>query len=619
MTTSQLSKSEREQALELWKMACRKSFRVWFESGSKIKVKDPTKPLEIPKLNKVQREIDDAIDWCDENGVPARVVVLKARQFGVSSYAVARGYHRARSTGASCAILGDDGNTTEKLMQMWKRYGENDAMDAAKAWGNTPTNPHQPSWLTFTHGANLTLETANDPRAGQGTTLHFLHSSETASYRASGHSTGEDVFSAILGCVPELPGTLVIIESTAQGTHGAFYNTVQGAVGLADFKDGKRGNGYILIFAPWFDSDDYVFDGRDGRRSLGPGEAERILATLTDDEDRLIRQFGPEIITPERLAWRRHKISSPDCGGDIRKFKREYPSTPEEAFQGSGGQYFDPDGLLWQEQQIIPASMAAATGDIILHGGRAPQFLKRHQTQSLFRIWEHPEDGESYLLSADWCVGRQAAGAKGELDTNAFGVWRAGKLNPQTREYRLPRLVASCQPDDRSRGSESIQRVLALHRMYGDCMVVPEINNKDNIIEQLQAAGITNLWGHRQGADGARPGQGKTQEILGFLTTGTRDGGGSRKQILDNLETMVREQQFICSCPVLLHQLKVFIRNQQGRGEAPPGDHDDWVMMTAIGLFCLSSATVYTGTRGQSAASIDRYRLERSSISPLGA
>lgn len=611
-TLTNMTKAEKEQAITLWKQMCREDFRGWFSSSAKIQIKDPGAPLQIPRMNIMQQRISEAIEWCDANGYPARIINLKPRQGGSSSVFVGIAYHRARSVGCNVAILGDDKNTTEKLMRMWKRFGENDAMDAAKAWGNSPKNPHQPSWQEFTHGSTLTLETANDPRAGQGGTFQCLVASEVASYRSAGHSTGEDVFSSIAGCVPRLPKTLIALESTAQGQTGIFYTTYQGAVTFEEFKNGKRGNGYIRFFTPWFDFDDYTFDGKNGRQSITQFERQEILESLDDEELRLIARFGESTITPERLAWRRQTLSGPDCGGDVDKLNREYPATDVDAFRSTSAGFFDIDGLMWQEQQITPSTMEPKVGDIVIDGrGRGPLFLKQQNGQ--YRIWEHPEEGESYVLSADFRVGRQSAGSSRELDTNAVMVIRAGRADPRTGQVSLPRVVASVRDDDRSDTDIILQRILALHRLYGDCMVVPEVNNSGNIVWQMQQLGISNIWSQPTGANGQH-GSGKTSHILGFNTNVQ-----TRRQILDNMAAITREQAWICSCPTLLKQMRAFVRNQDGKPEAAAGYHDDLVMSAAIGLFALPRATVYHSTSGQSANSIDRYRLERSAISPLGA
>lgn len=609
-TDLDISKLTKAQKLELWKLGCRSQFKVWFSSAAKLRPKSPDAPALTPKMNGMQSRIAEAIEWCDDNGFPARIVNLKPRQGGSSSVFVGTAYHRVRTSNCNAAILGDDKNTTEKLMRMWRHFGENDAM--ATLWGNAPKNPHQPSWLDFTHGSNLTLETANDVRAGQGGTFQVLVASEVASYRSSGHSTGEDVFSSIAGCVPRLPRTLIALESTAQGMTGIFYTTYQGAVSFEDFKAGKRGNGYIRFFTPWFDFDDYTFDGREGRQGVNDWERQQILESLDDEERQLRAAYGEDRITPERLAWRRQTIAGPDCGGDVDKFNREYPKDDISAFRSTSGAFFDIEGLAWQEVQITPVSMDAKFGDVVLQSGRAPFFLKSTSNQGAHRIWEGPEDGESYVLSADFCVGRQSAGSSRELDAHGVLVFRAGRVDPLTRRTSLPRVVAACREDDRSDTDIILQRILALHRLYGNCLVIPELNNSGNIDKQMQDIGITNIWVQPTGAGGSH-GQGKTWHVLGFQTN-----KNTRKQILDNMAKFVREQQWICSCPTLLKQMKAFIRDADGWPSAAPGYHDDLVMAAALGLFALPTATVYHAHQGQSTFGRSDWRNRPNNLSPLG-
>ncbi|MEI6870852.1 MAG: hypothetical protein WCL08_01085 [Verrucomicrobiota bacterium] len=565
--------------MELWKLGCKTNFRLWFETAGSIQ--DKSGKLITPKMNRMQDQIDEAIRYCHLNNLPFRGINLKPRQGGSSSYFIGRAYHSARSSVVNVAILGDDKNTTEKLMRMWKRYGANDIM--SPYWSNKEKTE---AWLEFTHGSTLTLETANDPRAGQGGTYQVLIASEVASYRSSGHSTGEDVFSSIAACVPDLPGTMVALESTAQGMTGIFYSTYQGAVTLDEFKVGKTGNGYIKFFTAWFEFDDYQHDGQAGRKQLSATQRQFILDTLDERERDLIRNFG-DTITPERMSWRREAIAGPLCGGNPDTFDREFPQDAISCFRSTGSAFFDLAGVTWQEHQRITLETRIQRGDIMLFEGRGAQWMPRRDGGGEFRVFELPREGESYLISADFCVGKQAAGSKGERDAHAFYVWRAERINPATGEHRLAQCVASTYADNQVDTDVAIQQLLKLHRLYGDCTLAPEKNNKDNICQQLFDAGIKRIWKQPQGANGLL-GSGKTSDVMGWLTT-----EGTRKQILDNLLSLVREQAFIATFPEIVHQMKVFIRNARGKAEAAPGEHDDAVMSSAIGLFCIGWATPY--------------------------
>lgn len=581
------------RTVDVWKHACEEDFRVWFETATQVRTKDGKMSHVV--LNSMQRRLMEAEEWCKARGIPARFINLKPRQGGSSTYGIARAYHAVRSQARIAAIIGDDHNTTDKLFKMWRRFALSDAMP----WEHGPVNPRKPSWMQFENGGNLELETANDQRAGQGGTYQYLIASEVASYRASGHATGEDVFSSIAACVPNLPDTLILLESTAQGMSGIFYNTYQGALTFEQFKafhegrSANAGNGYIKFFTPWFEFDDYQFDGRDGRRPLQPMERAAIMGSLDEREARLIKEFGEEKITPERLAWRRETIAGPACSHNPDKFDREYPKDDISCFRQSGSVFFDFDGVRALKSSSIPSSNAPLTGNLQMPPrSRAPLFIRTASHEGWLRIWEQPKPGLCYILPIDFMVGKMLAGSHNKRDHNAYGIIRAEYVDPVTRQHHRPKLAAALQLEDQASTFTTIDRVKLLYHLYGDCLTVPEINNKDNIAHQLVAAGVTNIWTQKAGGNlNATVSQGKDTEVMGWFTHGGGKTGGTKKQILDNLAEIIRQQQFECFCPEVARQLEIFIRDHNGSGAAPEGDHDDWVMMLAIGLFCIGSAT----------------------------
>src|SRR3546814_6740688 len=91
--------------------------------------------------------------------------------------------------------------------------------------------------------------TAKAAGVGRSDTIQFFHGSEVAHWaNAEEHAAGA------LQAVPRAAGTEVILESTANGVGGLFYNLWQAAV---------RGEGdYQAIFLPWFRHGDYPHDGR---------------------------------------------------------------------------------------------------------------------------------------------------------------------------------------------------------------------------------------------------------------------------------------------------------------------------------------------------------------------
>ena len=317
-------------------------------------------------------------------------------------------------------------------------------------------------------------------------------------------------------------------------------------------------------------------------------DAERIMNSLSDREARMVKRYGENVMTTGRIKWMRRIIDT-KCNGNPAQFDQEYPSDEVECFMASGTAIFDMAGLQYQRSVQTAAIFAPTYGIISTQEGRSPIFIPTEERQALFRVWDPPQAGFSHLLSADFMRGRMSAGAKGKLDAHSFSVWRAEMNDRVTGERHKIKKVAAIMPESRVHIDIACSLIAMLAAYYGDCMVIPEINNMGDIITPLKNAGVKTIWRQSmKGEEGQPFGTGKTQVIEGWTTT-----AGSRFSIISHLEKMIREQEFICSDPETLEQYTVFIRLPDGRTEAAPGFHDDNVIESGIGLYNINSATPY--------------------------
>jgi hypothetical protein len=555
--------------------AGRNSFRYWFQLCQRIPLKNAFGEdgnLDFPVMTPLQDRLEAALEQQQADKVPMRTLACKVRQDGSSRFHMCRAYWMGRNHPIEVAVIADDKNTTPRLLNMWEVAYQQDRFGDHR-WGNTAACMGFPR--KFSHGTTLFEETANDPRAGQGGTPQVLISSETAHYRSSGKSTGETVFQSIANSVPDLPGTWMALESTANGKQGVYYKTYLKAVTLVQWQNGLRGNGFIKCFAAWFENRDY-----DDTHRTTESEAGEIMATLTEREVSLIERYGPKNITPGRLAWRRRKLAEPHFSGDEEKFDQEYPHSMDSAFVSSGTQVFDHAGLEALATQVNTGT-GPQTGKI-----ENGVFVKTGLMEAWLRQWEVPVPGCSYLIHADFMEGEQSAGER-KQDCHAVGVIRAAYVDISGTMHKA-RLVAAIKPECRVNIDVLIGWIADLHRMYGDCLVVPEVNSAFGVIALLNAAGVHNLWTRTESEEQRRIGEGKQLRKRGWLTTEPL-----REQIIANLQRYVREREIEIGCPRLLEELQNFITKANGRKEAAGGYHDDWVMSFAIGVQCLPAATRY--------------------------
>lgn len=274
-----------------------------FYSKFYLKIRTKAGTIEPLIFNYSQTKLHERIEIQKRQTGRVRMLILKARQQGFSTYVAGRFYHHTtRFPGKATFILSHEADTTEKLFQIVERYHKN-CPDA----GKMPTDIANRRRMVFSGiNSEYFVGTAGNENVGRGGTIQHLHASEAAFYPdGAGFSKG------LLQSVPDLQGTEVIIESTANGMDELFYKMCM---------DAQEGRGdYELFFSPWFWQVEY-------RKEL-PEDF-----TPTPQEEQLAEVYG---LDWEQIYWRRNKIEGA-FKGDLKSFMQEYPANVEEAFISSG-------------------------------------------------------------------------------------------------------------------------------------------------------------------------------------------------------------------------------------------------------------------------------------------
>ena len=499
-----------------------------------------------------------------------KIIVVKSRQLGMSTIiAIIMLDSLLFGSGLQCSIVDKKEDDATKKLNGKIKYGY-ESLDAALRSGFEVTKSNDGEFSLRRRGADQSDQSSVYASvSSRGGTNHILHISEWGETQMKDKRRSLEILTGSLPTADH-PGCVTIVETTWKGGKtGELWPLVSGALKMPESAKGPKD--WRVRFYGWWTN----------QNNRDDGEPSQITADTHEYCDNAEKMIGRKLDSGQRLWWKKKKA---ELGIHMMS---EHPTTMDECFEAPHeGAFFDAAGLAWQLSNVIPLEPRTMTGDINVVGNAA-YWQTKPDKLSPFRVVEMPVEGESYLIAADFCVGKQAAGSTGERDTHAYGVWKAGSIDPYG-VYAKPMMVAMCRTDDRCITLEVIQRIRCLYMLYGQCLVVPEINNMGNICSQLESVGVTNLWTQRTGADGVMAGVGKREEVKGWLTN-----VATRKNMLDNLQNLVMQQGFICTCPMQLHQLTVFVTNAYGKAEAASGEHDDWCIMTAIGLFCLPSATPY--------------------------
>jgi len=300
LTTSSLSPRERRIRRRL-----RDDFPHYAEKCLRIRTKDPKAGVVPFVLNEPQAFVHERLEEQKRLTGKVRALILKGRQEGISTYVGGRYYHRVtHSKGVSCYILTHEQQATDNLFGMVERYHEHCPVLVKPSTGAANAKE-----LVFDRlDSGYAIGTAGNKAVGRSSTFQLFHGSEVAFW-----PNAKDHFAGVVQTVPDLPGTEIILESTAKGVGNEFH---------AMWQDAEAGKGdYIAIFVPWYWLKEY--------RKPVPESFE------LDEEDHEYQQaYGLDL---EQMAWRRAKIVELR---DPVLFKQEYPATAAEAFQSTGHDSF---------------------------------------------------------------------------------------------------------------------------------------------------------------------------------------------------------------------------------------------------------------------------------------
>ena len=566
----------------------------WLEThGSIVKKSGEVVDPGCLRVNHMQRLMNLVRAKCEELGLPCRILNLKPRQKGSTTFSGGWCYHHMRLTRTSACVIGGQYSQTTNAWEIIQHYFKRDHFP----WGNEGAiNTERGS---FTNGSKIVPETAQDSEAARSGTFQFLFATEVARWAKEGVKEASKILGGALKCVPLLPDTVIILETTAWGANGDFYNRWIDAVDAEDFLAGKTitPGDYIRIFTPWF-----VFE--DSAIKLTPAQKIAIQNTIDRDphhegERELIATYGNSdlgytrlgsVVTGadvwEQLAWRRQMIKT-ECKKDPEIFNEDYPHSWQTAFLKSGRREFNSTGL---KQLAAKVKSRAITYGVLDEQRDSEGVVWRNcsELEAWFWRWEEPRYGRRYLISPDTMTGATQVAGSDDPDCHGVPVWRAGYFE-SGRGWVPPAIVARIAPPCRWDIDILEDRLWRLARYYGGrrgCLIAPEINMDRGLVELLKLRNaniyVREVFNRTEQT---------TTKAYGWQTTEQ-----TRRMIIENLGRAIREQGTEgdgCDiwCPHFLTEAENFVIKPSGRSEADTGHHDDDILGGAIGLQVIASAT----------------------------
>jgi hypothetical protein len=244
-----------------------------------------------------------------------RNIILKARQRGFSTLIQLVMLDTCLfNPNVNASVIAQDKDTANAIFRTKIKFAYDRLPDEVRAMN--PLTKDSESELILANGSALKVATS-----ARGGTLQWLHVSEFGKICAQFPQKAQEIISGALPAVDQ--NGVVCIESTAEGREGAFYDMTQRAQAQRDQGKGLSKLDFRFHFASWWDAPEYELDP--AHVVLSPQDVAYF--------GRLEAELGIEL-SPEKRAWyvaQRNNTFS----GDRETMFREYPSTPEEAFEQS--------------------------------------------------------------------------------------------------------------------------------------------------------------------------------------------------------------------------------------------------------------------------------------------
>lgn len=346
-----------------------------------------------------------------------RVAIVKARQMGFSTASRAYGYWRAiTQENHVSALLSNKERGAKELLEIDRRF------HMGLPEGLAPTlEVDRGTELGFAHGSRIAAFSGS-ARNDRGYTLGTLHVTEYSHIE-----DGQDILATLMGSLG--PNGKVIVESTPSHYGDPLHKLVQGA----QYNNAKEG-GWHVVFHPWFSFLAY---------------SKTPPPNVTWDSDDLFEQARHNL-TEGQLYWRKCKLQ--EYNGDSTLFRREFPSTLDEAYALAEGAYY---------------------GEADLNHIKATKGVTSTLIGTMVREVLRPYDP---MRKGTYVIGVDPAGGTGG-DYSVAYCWDRSSMKP-----------AAVIHSNRTNLRQFTEQCVLMGKGYGDAMIHFELNNHGQGFKQALGA-----------------------------------------------------------------------------------------------------------------------------------
>jgi len=381
-------------------------FEFWAFTG--IKIKNKYGGNDIPfLLNYGQRKLLRELMRMKNNGLPIRIILLKARQWGGSTLTQIfmlwmQLRHKINWNSLIAAHLKQAAtNIRAMLRKAMESYSY--AKYTLKPFESTTNIKIIPE-----RSNKITVGSMEAPDSIRSEDLALAHLSEVGLWKKTEGKSPKDMIQSILGTIELKPNTMVVLESTAKGVGNYFHQ----AWLKAKHKKNTGEELYCPVFVAWYEIELY-------RMNFESEEEKTDFIINMDERDLELWEQGAPL---EGIKWYKVKLS--EYNGDVVSMCSEFPTNDVEAFQSSGQRFFPVRVVEKARRNVRPPKFV---GEVFADAQKGPESLDNikieKSNQGNLSIWSEPEVFEDVKYLNRYCVTVDIGGRSKESDDSVIKVW----------------------------------------------------------------------------------------------------------------------------------------------------------------------------------------------------
>ena len=584
---TEYSDEDKEKVIEQFvRVRVKHDFAFWAAMYVFIKQKGGGEDVHF-RLNRPQRKLIMRFERRRLQGKPIRLILLKARQWGGSTATqiYMAWLQLVHKVGLNSLIVGHvkDASTEVKDMfdKLIKEYPIKMLYEMGEAYNET-----EPKIVGVGQSGNIhripqrnckiKVGTAEKPNSARGGDYNLVHCTEVGLWVTTDGKTPEQIVRSACSGILLKPYTMIVYESTANGTGNFFQREYDAA------KAGK--SQFESLFIAWFEIEQYALALDDEVKFatwLWENRNNENANSDREESGRYLWWLWEQGATLEAINWYIQERSKYTDHGDMAS---EYPSDDVEAFVHSGARVFDK----YHVEKFKKACKAPKwIGDVYADGDEGEEALVNlrfsEDKQGLLWVWAKPDvDGDEEVTDR-YLVVVDIGGRGKKADWSVIVVF--DRLNQM--EGGKPVVVAQWYGHiDMDRLAWKAAQIAAY---YDNAYLVIESNTLETHDKERQVDGdmsgyilnqikdvYTNLYARKQSDEEIKE---QAPKKYGFHTN-----VATKPKIISTLVKVIRDHLYVERDARCLDEYLCYEKKKNGAFGAITGKHDDLLMTRAIGL-----------------------------------